>query len=157
MVGKMTRGPQQQHTKRFSAEEEALRVQKIVERKAELMASKGRCAACWHSKDNGHCICERLGSVSFDLDVRFALYTHWKEYYCAGDDAKLLAATAPDVAKVYVHGRRGDDDELAAVLRDPCAERRCLLLFPDDGAATVDEFFAVEHTPRIPRRERATG
>ena len=144
------------HTKRFTAQEEALRVEAIVDAKERDMAARGRCERCWHNARDGHCICAHLETLRFRLDVRFVLYTHHKEYYCAGDDAKVLAAVAPDDAEVFVHGRRGDDARLGAILRAPCAERRCLLLFPDDGAATVDSFFAAPAAP-VPARGAAAG
>ena len=147
---------QRHHTKRFTAQEEALRVEAIVDAKERDMAARGRCERCWHNARDGHCICARLETLRFRLDVRFVLYTHHKEYYCAGDDAKVLAAVAPDDAEVFVHGRRGDDARLGAILRAPCAERRCLLLFPDDGAATVDSFFAAPVAP-VPARGAAAG
>ena len=118
------------------------------------MVSKGRCERCWHNRRDGHCICERLRRdlPSFDLDVRFVLYTHFKEFYCAGNTSKMLAAAAPDDAAIFVHGRRGDDAALVEVLRAPCAERRCLLLFPSDRAVAVDAFFDDARTPRVPAR-----
>ena len=147
----------QRHTKRFTAQEEALRVEAIVDAKERDMAARGRCERCWHNARDGHCICAHLEALRFRLDVRFVLYTHHKEYYCAGDDAKVLAAVAPDDAEVFVHGRRGDDARLGAILRAPCAERRCLLLFPDDGAATVDSFFAAPGAAPVPARGAAAG
>ena len=132
--GQKQQKKQRHHTKRFTAQEEALRVEAIVDAKERDMAARGRCERCWHNARDGHCICAHLETLRFRLDVRFVLYTHHKEYYCAGDDAKVLAAVAHDAAEVFVHGRRGDDARLGGILRAPCAERRCLLLCALEGA-----------------------
>lgn len=139
---------------RSSPTEEAERLARLVDEKEAAMAARGRCAACWHTREGGHCICARLRAAAllFDLDVRFAVYVHFKEYYSAGNSGKMLAAAAPANAEVFVHGRRGDDARLAAALERPIAEKRAALLFPDGGADAVDAFFGEgEGRAAIPR------
>mmetsp|Transcript_16217 Transcript_16217/g.31667 ORF Transcript_16217/g.31667 Transcript_16217/m.31667 type:complete len:114 (-) Transcript_16217:44-385(-) len=70
---------------------EAERVAAIITRKEADMQARGRCVRCWHH--HGRCICELIKPLTFKLDVRFYLYVHWREWYSAGDDAKLLVGT----------------------------------------------------------------
>ncbi|KAH8063821.1 hypothetical protein JL722_3011 [Aureococcus anophagefferens] len=144
------------HTKRFTAQEEALRVEAIVDAKERDMAARGRCERCWHNARDGHCICARLETLRFRLDVRFVLYTHHKEYYCAGDDARSSRRRARRRRGLRARPPRRRR-AAGAILRAPCAERRCLLLFPDDGAATVDSFFAAHGAAPVPARGAAAG
>ena len=98
-----------------------------------------RCMRCWHDRAQ-RCICEHLPSdLATRLPIKVLVLQHYKEYLSAGDDAKLLLAMLPaDRAELYVHGRKGDWDRLEAELSiDPA---HCLLLWPGDGAATVESF-----------------
>jgi len=119
----------------LTAAEEAAKVSRLVAEKEAQMIARGRCAGCWHNARDGHCICERVGRVRPTRDVRVLVYAHHKEYYSAGDDAKLLPLAMPEHARVFVHGRRGDDEALLAELRG--ARGRACLLFPDDAALSV--------------------
>ena len=80
---------------------EEARVASILERKAQQMEAAGRCSKCWHSAAT-HCICHRIHPLSLSLNVRFLLYVHWREWYCAGDDAKLLQLAAPETTELFV-------------------------------------------------------
>ena len=89
-----------------------------------------------------YCVCklvqDMFASLSFRLDVQFALYLHETEWLCASDDAKLLCCAAPTRTSLFVHGNPGDDAKLAT-LAGRYVGRSCLL-FPDDDAILVQEF-----------------
>ena len=81
-----------------SQSREAARVASILERKARQMETAGRCPTCWHTAAT-HCICRMIRPLSLSLNVRFIIYVHWREWYCAGDDAKLLQLAAPEATE----------------------------------------------------------
>lgn len=101
-----------------------------------------RCRRCWHDKAE-RCICAHLpaNDLVLRLNVKVLVLMHYKEYLNAGDDAKLLLAALPaERSDLFVFGRGGDWQRLAAELGiDP---PHTLLLWPGDGAVTVDDFVA---------------
>ena len=109
---------------------------------AKEASCANRCKQCWHDKEQ-RCICAHIPdhSLTLMLNVKVLVLMHHKEYLCAGDDAKLLLAALPsDRSELFIFGKSGDWQRLAAELAvDPT---HTLLLWPGDGAATVDEFVA---------------
>lgn len=99
-----------------------------------------RCPRCWHDRAQ-KCICARLGSLATVLNVKLLVLMHHKEYLKSGDDAKLLLAMLPsERAELFVFGRRGDLARLYSELSVDGAHT--LILWPGDGAHTVDDFVA---------------
>jgi len=124
----------------------------VIERKESQMAN--RCFKCWHDAKQG-CICTQLPALSLRVRVRILVLMHHKEYLGAGDDAKLLMAMLPpDQARLFVYGRARDwvalAEELAA---DPA---HSLILWPGDGALTIDEFISALPESSAWRRSGAT-
>lgn len=122
------------------APEERMRVcmEAMIERKAERCGTS-RCQRCWFPLDSSgtnFCICAKLRPLSFSKRVRFLVYMHPRDWYNAGDDAKLLLSAAPGHSDIFVFGRPGDDERLT----DALALGPSVLLFPDDTAREVDEF-----------------
>lgn len=109
---------------------------------AKEAACANRCPTCWHDKGQ-RCICAHIPphNLSLRLNVKVLVLMHHKEYLSAGDDAKLLLAALPESqSDLFVFGRSGDWLRLAAELAvDPV---HTLLLWPGDGATTVDAFIA---------------
>ena len=105
---------------------------------AKLEYHNNRCMRCWHDKLQC-CICSKLQSLSLAVDVRIMVLMHHKEFLGAGDDAKLLIAMLPpEQAGLFVYGRSDDWDSFAAeIALDPA---HCLILWPGDGALTVDQY-----------------
>ena len=98
-----------------------------------------RCPRCWHDREQ-RCICSWLPSdLRTRMPIKVIVLMHHKEYLSAGDDAKLLLAILPrERAELFVFGRAGDWERLEAELAiDPV---HTLLLWPGDGASTVDDF-----------------
>ena len=110
----------------------------VLQRKVEEL-SASRCMRCWHNRAQ-RCICHRLPvDLHTDLPIKVLVLMHHKEYLNAGDDAKLLCAMLPaDRVQLYVYGREGDLAALDAELAVDA--EHTLLLWPGDGAATVDEW-----------------
>ena len=103
-----------------------------------LKAQSNRCMRCWHDRAT-HCICAAVRTVKLDLPVRVLVWMHHKEYYRASDDAKLLLMMLPpEHARLFIFGKPGDTDALRTELNvDPV---HTLVLWPGDGAATVEQF-----------------
>ncbi|KAL1495598.1 hypothetical protein AB1Y20_016958 [Prymnesium parvum] len=102
-----------------------------------LAEHPSRCPRCWHDASQ-RCICARLASsLALSLPVRALILVHYKEYFKASDDAKLLAAMlAPRHARLLVFPR--DLPQLHAELRDDPAHT--LLLWPAPDAATLPQW-----------------
>jgi DTW domain-containing protein YfiP len=117
---------------------EALTGASLKRREAD---SAQKCPRCWHERE-GRCICDHLPPVPLTcVNVRVLVWMHHREYLNAGDDSKLLlAALPPERVELYIFGRPGDNAALAAELAvDPA---HTLVLWPDDDAATVEEFLS---------------
>jgi DTW domain-containing protein YfiP len=100
---------------------------------------KGRCMRCWHPAEN--CICADLLPVQLRVPMRVIGWCHSRDYLNAGDDAKLLCTMAGAASfEMLMFGRPADDAILMAAVRE-CPER-ALLLFPDDTAITVSQFWS---------------
>jgi len=111
----------------------------MIHRK-EARCKGTRCPRCWFPLDNGgtsYCICAQLRPITFGTRVRFLVYMHPRDWYNAGDDAKILLSAAPGLTELYIYGRAGDDERLSSALG---AAEASVLLFPDDGAMTVEDF-----------------
>ena len=105
-----------------------------------LKAQTNRCERCWHDRKQ-RCICDAVRNVSLDLPVRVLVLMHYKEYYRASDDAKLLMMMLPpSAARLLIFGRPGDLAALDAELDEDPAHS--LLLWPGEGAQTVEQFVA---------------
>lgn len=113
----------------------------MLKRKIER-CSTTRCQRCWFPTDDSgtnRCICSKLTPLSFRKNVRFLIYLHPRDWYNAGDDAKILLSAAPDRTELFVFGHPGHDERLREALAQAPAS---VLLFPDDSAILVDEFLA---------------
>eukprot|EP00511_Aplanochytrium_stocchinoi_P008735 CAMPEP_0204857310 /NCGR_PEP_ID=MMETSP1347-20130617/20590_1 /ASSEMBLY_ACC=CAM_ASM_000690 /TAXON_ID=215587 /ORGANISM="Aplanochytrium stocchinoi, Strain GSBS06" /LENGTH=242 /DNA_ID=CAMNT_0052004675 /DNA_START=58 /DNA_END=786 /DNA_ORIENTATION=+ len=78
--------------------------------------------------------------LSFEKKVKFFVYIHFTEFFNAGDDAKLLELAAPSCAKLFVHGRAGDDDRLKTSIDEGGGPANAVVLFPSDTAMTVNNY-----------------
>lgn len=104
-----------------------------------------KCPKCWLVAGTiNSCICAQLPPLQFSVSVRFLILIHYKEWFNAGDDAKILLNAAPDLTSVFVYGRAGDEEKLRAAVEAP--NTNTLLLFPSDRSITVTEFLARRST-----------
>mmetsp|Transcript_63173 Transcript_63173/g.137366 ORF Transcript_63173/g.137366 Transcript_63173/m.137366 type:complete len:272 (-) Transcript_63173:32-847(-) len=120
-------------------------------RRKEARCQKTRCARCWFPINNSgtsHCICAKLSPLPFSTKTRFLIYMHPRDWYNAGDDAKLLMCAAPDRTEIVVFGRQGDEERLRSAIS---AAEAAVILFPDSIAMTIDEFLEGRRT------EESTG
>jgi len=104
-----------------------------------LDAQSNRCPHCWHDRLQ-RCICTSVGgNARLTLNVRVLVLIHHKEFGRASDDAKLLLMMLPpEQQKLFIFGRPGDlEAMMEEVDRDP---DHALMLWPGDGALTVDGF-----------------
>jgi DTW domain-containing protein YfiP len=69
--------------------------EKIATRTVELIKEKSRTNRrhrCWHDKDS-RCICSHIPThAQVKIPIKVIFLTHYKEYFSAGNDAKLLLA-----------------------------------------------------------------
>jgi len=111
----------------------------MIKRKEERCGPT-RCPRCWFPVDSSgtsYCVCSRMPPLSFRTRSRFLVYMHPRDWYNAGDDAKILQNAAPDSTDIFIFGRPGDSERLHRTL---AATDAALLLFPDETALTTDEF-----------------
>ncbi|GMH69929.1 hypothetical protein TrLO_g14437 [Triparma laevis f. longispina] len=105
----------------------------IVDAKRDDM--KHKCERCWHDKSS-RCICASVPQVETKLQAKALIVIHYKEWYSAGDDAKLIKMMTPNNADVFVFGMRGEMDRLRKELEiDP---QHNVILWPADDALTID-------------------
>ena len=118
-----------------------------------LRVQANRCQRCWHDARQ-QCICAAVGMVRLGLPVRVLVLMHHKEYWRASDDAKLLMMMLPpEQAKLFIFGRPGDLSAFEAELNaDPS---HAMLLWPGEGAQTVEEFLGSLPAASPWRRARA--
>lgn len=102
--------------------------------KGRIRRSQHKCPTCWLVHE--HCICAKLKPLKFLRNWRFIIYMSREDFMNGGDDAKLLLAAAPDRTHIFIHGKPGDDEAMAAMLEQT---PRRLMLFPDDSAISTDE------------------
>jgi len=117
-------------------------------RRKEERCGRSRCPRCWfpvNSSGTSYCVCPRMPSLTFRTRSRFLVYMHPRDWYNAGDDAKILLNAAPDSTDVFVFGRPGDSERLQRAIAGSDA---ALLLFPDEAALTTDEFIE-QHRGRV--------
>jgi len=106
-----------------------------------LLERANLCSRCWHDAVQ-RCICSRLATdLALSLPIRCLVLMHYKEYYKASDDAKLLPAMlAPGLADIFTYGVPGELDRLQAELAvDP---EHTLILWPGDDSLTIEQFVA---------------
>eukprot|EP00933_Yihiella_yeosuensis_P084226 TRINITY_DN98648_c0_g1_i1.p1 TRINITY_DN98648_c0_g1~~TRINITY_DN98648_c0_g1_i1.p1 ORF type:complete len:282 (-),score=65.14 TRINITY_DN98648_c0_g1_i1:448-1293(-) len=111
-------------------------------RRKEERCCKTRCPKCWFPLDSSgtsYCVCARMPALGFTRRTKFLIYIHPRDYYNAGDDAKIFLCAAPDDSQIFVFGRPGDDERLRSTLEEATAP---LLLFPDSSAISVTEFLS---------------
>ena len=106
---------------------------------------QNRCPRCWHDVKR-RCICKHVSSL-FDkqtlyplLDVKVLILMHYKEYYSAGNSAKLLLAMLPPShAELFLFGVAADwkrfEEELSI---DP---HQTMMLWPGVDAISIERFF----------------
>eukprot|EP00930_Biecheleria_cincta_P036735 TRINITY_DN25177_c0_g1_i1.p1 TRINITY_DN25177_c0_g1~~TRINITY_DN25177_c0_g1_i1.p1 ORF type:complete len:313 (-),score=71.06 TRINITY_DN25177_c0_g1_i1:32-970(-) len=123
-------------------------------RRREERCKTTRCSRCWFPIDCGggtsYCVCARMPALSLKTRTRFMVYMHPRDWYNAGDDAKILLSAAPDASEIFVYGRPGDDEKLKRSLAS-CSS--ALLLFPDASAISVDEFLQQRDHSGLPETE----
>jgi DTW domain-containing protein YfiP len=83
-----------------------------VQRKRAEMQERGRCMKCWHEQQQ--CICERLLPLQMTKNIQFLIYMHNHELYNASNTSKLLLASMPDAAELFVFGEADTDGALRA-------------------------------------------
>ncbi len=120
--------------------------EKIATRTVELKEKSrtNRCIRCWHDK-NSRCICSHIPPLEgVSLPIKVIVLMHYKEYFSAGNDAKLLLALMPTpMKKLYLFGKKGDWEKFEAECKlDPT---HTLLLWPAEDAYTVEDF--IERLP----------
>eukprot|EP00928_Gymnodinium_smaydae_P019983 TRINITY_DN17707_c0_g1_i1.p1 TRINITY_DN17707_c0_g1~~TRINITY_DN17707_c0_g1_i1.p1 ORF type:complete len:294 (+),score=50.93 TRINITY_DN17707_c0_g1_i1:57-884(+) len=124
----------------------------MIKRKEERCVTT-RCERCWfpvNSSGTNYCVCAKMPPLNFGTRSRFLIYMHPRDWYNAGDDAKILFSAAPGRTDLFVFGRDGDDQRL----RDAIASSEAVaLLFPDEDALLVPEFMAQLGT----RKEESSG
>ena len=140
--------------------------EKIATRTVEIKETHrtNRCRRCWHDTIT-RCICSYIPSLSEDgveLPIKVIVLMHYKEYFSAGNDAKLMLAMLPGEqrSQLCVFGRKGDWGKF----QSECAldPDHTLLLWPAENALTVDGFVSKlpEDSPwrqRSERTEQATA
>ena len=107
----------------------------------EDMRSK-KCPKCWlllHGRAG--CICSKFKPLDFSVNVRFLIFIHYKEWFNAGDDSKILLNAASDLSKVYVYGREQDMIDLKNVC-DDTENSSTMLLYPSDIAIDVNTYLS---------------
>ena len=105
-----------------------------------VLAQTNRCTHCWFDKAQS-CICDSVPRVSLQKNVRVIVLMHYKEYFRASDDAKLLPMMLPtSQCRLLIFGRPGD---LAALNEEIDADpTHAMMLWPGDQAYTVEQFVA---------------
>jgi len=137
--------------------------EKIATRTVEIKETQrtNRCRRCWHDRVT-RCICSHippLAEKSVKLPIKVIILMHYKEYYSAGNDAKLMIALLPGErrrSQLYVFGRKGDFEKFQAECSlDP---DHTLLLWPAENALTVNDFISKlpEESPWRQRADRIT-
>lgn len=112
----------------------------MIRRKLERCAGT-RCSKCWfplNSSGTSYCICAQLPPLRFRTGARFLLYMHPRDWYNAGDDAKIFLNAASSETELFLFGRPGDDQRLRAALA--AAGPAALVLFPDEAALSAAVF-----------------
>ena len=119
----------------------------IATRTVEIKETQrtNRCQRCWHDRAT-RCICyyiPPLSETSIKLPIKVIVLMHYKEYFSAGNDAKLMLALLPgghQRSQLFVFGRTGDWEKFQAECAlDP---EHTLLLWPAEKALTVDGFIS---------------
>jgi DTW domain-containing protein YfiP len=76
-------------------------------------------------------------SPEFQLNVKFHLFTHFKEYARASNTGKLLNIGLPEHTSVKLFGIRSEEEELIQEL----SSNPCFILYPKPGiSVSIDQF-----------------
>ena len=98
-----------------------------------------RCGRCWHDKKS-RCICSYIPLIHASkvlLPVKILVLMHYKEYFSAGNDAKLLLAMLP-CTELFIFGKKGDWENFEAeYILD---SSHTVILWPSEDAMTVENF-----------------
>eukprot|EP00536_Pseudo-nitzschia_multiseries_P004755 jgi/Psemu1/10781/gm1.10781_g len=127
--------------------------EKIATRTVLIKESQrtNRCRRCWHDKIT-RCICSYippLSEGSVKLPIKVMVLMHYKEYFSAGNDAKLMLALLPGGegitetfrrSQLYIFGKEGDWEKF----EEECSldPDHTLLLWPAEKALTVEGFIS---------------
>ena len=121
--------------------------EKIASRTVEIKETQrtNRCRRCWHDRQT-RCICSfipPLAEKNVGLPIKVIVLMHYKEYFSAGNDAKLLMALLPGKrqrSQLYIFGKKGDWNKF----QEECSldPDHTLLLWPAENALTVDGFIS---------------
>lgn len=112
--------------------------QAMIRRKEERCMNS-RCHRCWFPSDcdgTNYCICASMPPLPFRTRTKFLIYMHPRDWFNAGDDAKILLSAAPHASEIFVFGRPADEEKLRRSLQSGPA----VLLFPDASAISTEEF-----------------
>mmetsp|Transcript_18341 Transcript_18341/g.39955 ORF Transcript_18341/g.39955 Transcript_18341/m.39955 type:complete len:322 (+) Transcript_18341:50-1015(+) len=127
--------------------------EKIATRTVEIKESQrtNRCLRCWHDKIT-RCICTYIPPIqegSVKLPIEVIVLMHYKEYFSAGNDAKLMLALLPSGggkeetfqrSKLYIFGKKGDWEKF----EEECSldPDHTMLLWPAEKSLTVEGFLS---------------
>jgi DTW domain-containing protein YfiP len=115
-----------------------LHSQVVLEKRLESWSRK--CEFCWFTKDR--CVCHHLLPLHLSKHVQLLIYIHYMEYGNSGDDAKLLLRAAPEHTKFLIFGNREHDELMCSLINNG----NSVLLYPDEGAYTIDQFHVYPST-----------
>jgi len=119
--------------------------QAMLRRKEERLVPT-RCYRCWFPTNcdgTSYCICSSMPPLTFKTRTKFLIYMHPRDWYNAGDDAKILLSAAPDASEIFVFGRPGDDEKLQRSIESCSA---AVLLFPDASAISTEDFLNAQNS-----------
>ena len=127
--------------------------EKIATRTVEIKESQraNRCLRCWHDKIT-RCICSYIPPLpegSVKLPIKVIVLMHYKEYFSAGNDAKLMLALLPGSgvkeetfqrSQLCIFGKKGDWEKF----EEECSldPDHTLLLWPAEKSLTVEGFLS---------------
>jgi DTW domain-containing protein YfiP len=107
--------------------------------------ARGRCFRCWHSLRDGTCICAALRPLSLRSPLQLLVWCHARDYLNAGNSGgklvSLLAGGAGAVAsaQLLLFGRAEDEATLSEAMARGVERGRVMLLFPAEGATSVEQ------------------
>lgn len=102
----------------------------------KLKDKKFHCHTCWFIE--AACICSKIKKIQFSRKIKFLIFMHWKEYFRASNTAKVLLIAAPNSSKLYLFGRKKEEQELIHEMsKDP---QHTFLLFPAEDFVTTQQF-----------------
>ncbi|CAB9502820.1 expressed unknown protein [Seminavis robusta] len=121
---------------------EAMATLSLNHKIASFKTRNNRCAHCWH--DERYCMCARLSKPDYlqqhQCKIKLCLLMHHKEYFCAGNSAKILLHLFPEMTELYLYGKTGEFDRLVEEITQ--WSTRTMILWPGADALSVPEFLA---------------